>query len=56
METNETKRNLPYTVIASIFSRLPIESLMRFTCLSKTWYKSMKNQDFVNLHLSRSKS
>ncbi|PON39062.1 F-box domain containing protein [Parasponia andersonii] len=46
---------MPEDVLAEIFSWLPPESLIRFKCVSKSWYALikflMKDSEFVNKHL-----
>ncbi|PON34380.1 F-box domain containing protein [Trema orientale] len=47
--------DLPEDVLEEIFSWLPPESLVRFKCVSKSWYALInfliKNLEFVNKHL-----
>ncbi|PON51469.1 hypothetical protein TorRG33x02_311400, partial [Trema orientale] len=47
--------DLPEGALVEIFSWLPPESLMRFKCVSKSWYalinSVIKNPEFVNKHL-----
>ncbi|XP_017412968.2 F-box/kelch-repeat protein At3g23880 [Vigna angularis] len=41
-------------LILEILSRLPVESLMRFRCVSKTWNSIILNPDLVKSHLKKS--
>jgi F-box interacting protein len=55
-----TKRSmtthLPQELITQILSILPIKPLVRFQCVSKSWFALIINDSyFINLHLSRSK-
>ncbi|KAF6142472.1 hypothetical protein GIB67_039436 [Kingdonia uniflora] len=40
-------------LISEILSRVPIESLMRFTCVSKSWSNLTKHPAFIKLQQSR---
>ncbi|PIA28141.1 hypothetical protein AQUCO_07200051v1 [Aquilegia coerulea] len=45
----------PRDVVKDILSRLPVKSLVRFRCVSKTWLEFLtKDNHFIKLHLSRS--
>ncbi|XP_016457162.1 F-box protein CPR1-like [Nicotiana tabacum] len=41
-------------VFIYILLKLPVKSIMRFKCISKTWYILMQSSTFINLHLNRS--
>ncbi|KAF2318739.1 hypothetical protein GH714_010414 [Hevea brasiliensis] len=43
-----------YDLFIEILCRLPIQTLLRFRCLSKTCCSSIDSPDFINLHLNRS--
>ncbi|KAL6578255.1 hypothetical protein OROMI_010583 [Orobanche minor] len=48
---------LPYLgedLVGEIFERLPSESLVRFRCLSKSWYSRIASPDFIRRHRLRS--
>ncbi|RDY13287.1 F-box/kelch-repeat protein, partial [Mucuna pruriens] len=42
-------------LIAEILSQLPVKTLMRFRCVSKTWNSLIFNSSFAKLHLQRSR-
>ncbi|KAF2318762.1 hypothetical protein GH714_010522 [Hevea brasiliensis] len=43
-----------YDIFIEILCRLPIETLLRFRCLSKRCCSFIDSPDFINLHLNRS--
>ncbi|XP_062162172.1 F-box/kelch-repeat protein At3g06240-like [Alnus glutinosa] len=45
--------SLPNEVIAKILSRLPVKSVIRFRCVSKTWCSLISRPHFIATHLSR---
>ncbi|XVF82965.1 hypothetical protein PTKIN_Ptkin16aG0094600 [Pterospermum kingtungense] len=45
----------PQDLVTSILLRLPVKSILRFKCVSKTWRSLVENSSFVSLHLSFSK-
>ncbi|XP_042514023.1 F-box protein CPR1-like [Macadamia integrifolia] len=48
-------KNLPEVLIVDILSRLPVKSLLRFSCVCKSWCALIvKDPVFIKLHLSRS--
>jgi F-box interacting protein len=42
---------LPQALISEILSRLPVKSLVRFRCVSKTWSALIEDPTFMNIHL-----
>ncbi|KAL6548238.1 hypothetical protein OROGR_008659 [Orobanche gracilis] len=55
MHNKYLAQSLPLDVITSILSRLPVKSVLRFKCVSKTWCSLIESSDFVNLHLSQTR-
>lgn len=51
--TDKTMKILPEDVAIYIFFRLPVKSLSRFKCVTKSWYTLIKSSNFINLHLNR---
>ncbi|XP_071933945.1 F-box protein CPR1-like [Coffea arabica] len=45
---------LPLALIEEIFSRLPIKTLIRFRCLSKSWRATIGSQEFIKNYLKNS--
>lgn len=48
--------NLPSDLLIEILVRLPVKSLVRFTCVSKQWYSLISNPNFISTHLNHSLS
>ncbi|XP_047339485.1 F-box protein CPR1-like [Impatiens glandulifera] len=44
---------LPDEILAQILSRLPVKTLLRFRCVSKSWCILIRSSHFVKLHLNR---
>ncbi|XP_060191163.1 putative F-box protein At1g47790 [Lycium barbarum] len=47
-------KQLHKDVLIYIVLRFPLRSLMRFKCISRTWYIFLQFPTFINLHLNRS--
>nr|ABR18789.1 class S F-box protein [Nicotiana alata] len=47
-----TVEKLPKDVVIYIILRLQVKSLIRFKCVSKTWYILIQSSTFIYLHLS----
>ncbi|XP_060200583.1 F-box/kelch-repeat protein At3g23880-like [Lycium barbarum] len=48
--------NLPFDIIFSIFTRLPVQSLLRFESVSKSWNAILSEQIFKKAQLDQSKA
>ncbi|XVF23689.1 hypothetical protein REPUB_Repub13aG0061100 [Reevesia pubescens] len=47
--------NWPADMMTEILLKLPVKSIIRFKCVSKTWFHLFSNPSFVSQHLSISK-
>ena len=47
-----SSHDLPTALVEDTLSRLPVESLVRFRCVSKSWLALLKESTFISLHLS----
>ncbi|KAK9913052.1 hypothetical protein M0R45_036878 [Rubus argutus] len=56
MEITQSRCSMDEYLIVEIMSRLPVKSLMRFSCVSKQWYSLTRNSYLINTHLRRSDS
>lgn len=43
---------IPHELIEQIFSRLPVKTLVRFKCISKSWRDIIGSPDFIQKHLT----
>ncbi|PON58759.1 F-box domain containing protein [Trema orientale] len=52
----ETTRmaSLPWDTIVNILSRLPVEDLLRYRCVSKRWCSLIDGPRFIKMHLDHS--
>ncbi|GLT71606.1 hypothetical protein SLA2020_436110 [Shorea laevis] len=48
------ENSVPEDLIVDIFAKLPVKSLIRFTCLSKSCYQAISDPQFFRLHLRHS--
>ncbi|KAK9676981.1 hypothetical protein RND81_11G113900 [Saponaria officinalis] len=48
----KTEYNIPQEIVIEILKRVPVESLLRFMCVSKSWFSLITNPNFVSDHLS----
>ncbi|MCE0481991.1 hypothetical protein HAX54_040291 [Datura stramonium] len=53
-KSDSRKSSIPKDIICDIFSRLPVNSLMRFKCLSKFYNSLVLDSSFVDIHHSHS--
>ncbi|XP_075637740.1 F-box/kelch-repeat protein At3g23880-like [Castanea sativa] len=44
---------LPDDLVYDILTRLPVKSLIRFRCVSRSWYCTITDSDFITKHLDR---
>ncbi|PIA33328.1 hypothetical protein AQUCO_04100029v1 [Aquilegia coerulea] len=55
MADDMTKKSLPFEAVMEIISWLPVKSLIRFRCISKTWHRLLTiDPQFAKLQLDRS--
>ena len=46
------KNDLPHDIVLNILTGLPAKSIIRFSCVCKTWYSSITSSYFVSTHLN----
>ncbi|XP_016457494.1 F-box/kelch-repeat protein At3g06240-like [Nicotiana tabacum] len=46
-------KKLPEDVVIYILLKFTVKSLIRFKCISRTWYTLVQSSTFINLHLNR---
>ena len=47
---------MPTEVVVDMLSRLPVKTLIKFSCVSKTWFSLISTHDFITMHLNRTLS
>ncbi|KAL4607542.1 hypothetical protein ACB092_09G182700 [Castanea dentata] len=47
---------LPDDLVYEILTWVPVKSLIRFRCVSKSWYSTITSHKFIKTHLDRAKS
>ncbi|KAL4616218.1 hypothetical protein ACB092_07G182600, partial [Castanea dentata] len=52
----QKKDHLPHDVVLNILVRLPVKSVLRFRCVSKTWDSSITTPSFISTHLNLNKN
>ncbi|XP_075477690.1 F-box/kelch-repeat protein At3g06240-like [Primulina tabacum] len=53
--SEETMADLPEDLLIQILLKLPVESLVRFRCVSKHWCNLIRSPEFINMHLDHEK-
>ncbi|CAO2841283.1 unnamed protein product [Amaranthus hypochondriacus] len=48
-----SSKNLPLEITTQILSQLPVKSLLRFKCVSKSWKTIIESPEFFKLHSKR---
>ncbi|KAJ6720409.1 ASSOCIATED INTERACTION DOMAINS-CONTAINING PROTEIN putative ISOFORM 1-RELATED [Salix viminalis] len=55
MTESAKKNRVPEDVMMDILIALPIKSILRFRCLSKSWNSLITDKDFINAYLAQAK-
>ena len=48
----QNKDHLPHDIVLNILANLPVKSVLRFRCVSKTWDSSITTPNFISNHLN----
>ena len=48
----QNKDHLPHDIVLNILANLPVKSVLRFRCVSKTWDSSITTPNFISTHLN----
>ncbi|XP_023882201.2 F-box/kelch-repeat protein At3g06240-like [Quercus suber] len=48
----QKKDHLPHDIVLNILANLPVKSVLRFRCVSKTWDFSITTPNFISTHLN----
>uniref|UniRef100_A0A2N9FM30 F-box domain-containing protein n=1 Tax=Fagus sylvatica TaxID=28930 RepID=A0A2N9FM30_FAGSY len=51
-----SSQRLPDEIVFDILTRVPVKSLIRFRCVSKSWYSSTANPIFITAHFNQAQS
>ena len=51
-----SSEHLPYDVVFDILTQLPVKSLIKFRCVSKSWNSMITKPDFIKTHFDIAKS
>ncbi|KAL7081114.1 hypothetical protein ACP275_14G019200 [Erythranthe tilingii] len=54
MGKQRMEKNLPEEIMEEIMYKLPVKSLLRFKCVSKSWNSIISDKDFIKHHLKKS--
>ena len=49
-------QRLPDDIVFDLLTRVPVKSLIRFRCVSKSWYSSTANPIFITAHFNQAQS
>nr|XP_023892015.1 F-box/kelch-repeat protein At3g23880-like [Quercus suber] len=52
----QKKEHLPHDIVLNILAYLPVKSVLRFRCVSKTWDSSITTPSFISAHLNLNKN
>ncbi|KAI3469945.1 hypothetical protein Pfo_026608, partial [Paulownia fortunei] len=49
---HELSQSFPDEIIVEILTKLPVKSLLRFRCVSKSWFSIISSPTFIKVHLN----